>query len=240
MSFQNKAVIVTGGSNGIGEAVVKAYLAEGAFVINADKEEPAFHHANLYYIKTDVSNPNDIEQLFSQIDNQFNQIDILINNAGISRFSSFYDLTVEEWDQVINTNLRSVFLCSQAAARRMRNNKNGGSLVHIASTRAFMSEPDTESYAASKGGIYALTHALAMTLQEDRITSNSISPGWIETTNYDQLRSIDHEQHPSNRVGNPEDIAKACLFLTNSSNNFINGENLTIDGGMTKKMIYEH
>ncbi|MFC4403138.1 SDR family NAD(P)-dependent oxidoreductase [Gracilibacillus xinjiangensis] len=240
MKFHNKVVVVTGGSNGIGHAIAKAYLTEGAFVVIADKAQPNLSHDQLYYMKTDVSVPEEINQLFAEIDQLFTHIDILINNAGISKFSSFYDLTAEEWDHVINTNLRSTFLCSQAAAKRMRNNENGGSLVHITSTRAFMSEPNTESYAASKGGIYALTHALAMTLQNDGITSNSISPGWIETQNYEQLRSIDHAQHPSKRVGKPDDIANACLFLTDPKNDFINGENLTIDGGMTKKMIYEH
>ncbi|SER83978.1 hypothetical protein SAMN04487944_11120 [Gracilibacillus ureilyticus] len=240
MLFQDKTVIVTGGSHGIGLAVSKAYLEEGASVIIADKEEPDLIHDHLHYIKTDVSVPDDISQLFSEADQHFKQIDILINNAGISKFSSFYDLSIEEWDNVLNTNLRSAFLCAQAAARRMRDNPDGGSLVHISSTRAFMSEPNTESYAASKGGIYALSHALAMTLQDDGITSNSISPGWIETKDYEQLRSVDHQQHPSKRVGKPEDIARACLFLTDPRNNFINGENFIIDGGMTRKMIYEH
>jgi len=102
-----------------------------------------------------------------------------------------------------------------------------------------MSEPDTEVYAATKGGIVALTHALAASFAPDHIQVNCISPGWIETREYESLRDIDHTQHFSQRVGKPEDIARACLFLTNAENNFINGINLTIDGGMTKKMIYE-
>ena len=117
-------------------------------------------------------------------------------------------------------------------------NEKGGSIVNIASTRALMSEPNTELYAASKGGIVALTHALAASFADDYITVNAISPGWIETGDYSLLTEADHEQHFSKRVGKPEDIARACLFLTDDNNDFITGTNMVIDGGMTKKMIY--
>jgi NAD(P)-dependent dehydrogenase (short-subunit alcohol dehydrogenase family) len=114
---------------------------------------------------------------------------------------------------------------------------HGGLIVNIASTRAFMSEPDSEAYAASKGGLVSLTHALAASFAPHRVRVNCISPGWIETGDYLKLREADHLQHFSGRVGRPEDIAKACLFL--AGNDFINGENIIIDGGMTRKMIYE-
>lgn len=113
-----------------------------------------------------------------------------------------------------------------------------GRIINISSTRYLMSEPGSEGYAASKGGIYALTHALAISLSPYHITVNSISPGWIQTHNYDSLTDKDHHQHPSGRVGKPEDIARTCLFLCEDKNDFINGENITVDGGMTKKMIY--
>lgn len=112
--------------------------------------------------------------------------------------------------------------------------------MNIASTRAQMSEPNSEAYAATKGGIVAITHALAASLGDDRIKVNCISPGWIETKEYDQLRSVDHEQHLSKRVGKPADIAKACFYLTDPENDFVTGANLVVDGGMTRKMIYEH
>ncbi len=111
--------------------------------------------------------------------------------------------------------------------------------MNIASTRAIMSEPNSEGYAATKGGIVAVTHALAASLSDDRITVNAISPGWIETGDYSNLRGADHEQHLSKRVGKPEDIARACLYLTSKENDFVTGVNLVIDGGMTRKMIYE-
>ncbi|MCD8502854.1 MAG: SDR family oxidoreductase, partial [Bacillaceae bacterium] len=189
-------------------------------------------------IETDVSNPDNIIYMFQEVNKKFGRVDILINNAGLSTWDSPYDLTVEKWDTIINTNLRSVFLCSREAAKLMKKN-GGGSIINIASTRAYMSEPNSEAYAASKGGIIAITHALAASLSEDSITVNSISPGWIETNDYSSLRKIDHYQHLSRRVGKPSDIAKACLYLTQEGNNFITGTNIVIDGGMTKKMIYE-
>ena len=118
---------------------------------------------------------------------------------------------------------------AQEAAKRMKEAKTGGAIVNIASTRAFMFEPDSEAYAASKGGLIALTHALAASLSKDSIVVNSISPGWIETGDYTALRPIDHAQHLSNRVGRPQDIVKACFYLTDPDNRFVTGTN--INGG---------
>ena len=177
-------------------------------------------------------------QLIRKTVDLYGRIDILINNAGLSEFKSPYEITVEEWDEILNTNLRGIFLCSREAATVMRKT-GGGSIVNIASTRAFMSEPNSEAYAASKGGIVALTHALAASFSADQIRVNCISPGWIETGDYSKLRDVDHRQHLSGRVGKPDDIARACLYLTEDGNDFVNGTNLIIDGGMTRKMIYE-
>jgi len=247
MNFNGKVVIVTGANRGIGRSIAIAYAEKGANVVIADLDQSIDKElektittlgGTFTYIQTDVSNPNDIVELIRKTVEIYGTIDILINNAGISRWKSPYELTVEEWDQVINTNLRGVFLCSREAAKVMRKN-GGGSIVNISSTRAFMSEENSEAYAASKGGIVSLTHALAASFSSDNIQVNCISPGWIETGDYSQLREIDHMQHFSKRVGKPEDIAAACLYLTSEGNNFINGTNITIDGGMTRKMIYE-
>ncbi len=234
--FEHKNILVTGGSSGIGNEIARQYASLGAKVFLADIQ-PAKKDFPFEFIYTDVSLPESITNLFREIRKRVNSLDILINNAGISEFYPFEKLTIESWDKVINTNLRSVFLCSQTALPLMKN--NGGSIVNIASTRAFMSESDTEAYTASKGGILSLTRALAVTLSQYNIQVNSISPGWIVTGNYDTLKTTDHKQHPSNRAGKPIDIAQACLYLTTPGNNFINGSNLTIDGGMTIKMIYE-
>ena len=145
------------------------------------------------FIKADVSVPEDIVSLIKTVIGLYNRIDIVINNAGISRWKSPFELSVDEWDEILNTNLRSMFLLSREAALHMKD--NGGAIVNIASTRAFMSEPHSEAYAASKGGIVALTHALAASFGEYKISVDSISPGWIETSADATLRDIDHRQH---------------------------------------------
>lgn len=237
-----KTVVVTGAANGIGLAIAQAYVNEGAFVymvdINEDKlneEAGKLKHAEA--VIADVAKYEHVKNLFAHVREKSGSIDILINNAGISKFKSIWEVSVEDWESILHTNLSSVFYCSREAAGLM---DQGGAIVNLCSTRAHMSEPNTEGYAATKGGIFALTHSLAVTFSEKDITVNAISPGWIHTGDYEELREVDHDQHLSNRVGKPEDIARACLFLTDESNNFINGENLVIDGGMTRKMIYEH
>ncbi|MBD8026854.1 glucose 1-dehydrogenase [Ureibacillus sp. Re31] len=246
--FQNKVVIVTGAAQGIGKEIASQYAEAGAHVVLADinkqlGEEVYIQLKNkgysVLFIPTDVRKEQDVIHLMTASVERFRTIDILVNNAGIFKPISPYDISIDVWDDIMDTNLRSVFMCSREAAKFMRLNKNGGAIVSMASTRAFMSEPHTESYAASKGGIVALTHALASSFAPDHIRVNCISPGWIETGDYEQLRDIDHQQHFSGRVGKPEDIARACLYLTDERNDFVTGINLTVDGGMTKKMIYE-
>jgi NAD(P)-dependent dehydrogenase (short-subunit alcohol dehydrogenase family) len=248
LNFFNKVVIVTGASNGIGKGVASLFAEEGARVVLADIDEAAGKEtaANInekggqaLFVQTDVRKEEDVIRLMEMVKSTYGTIDILINNAGKGVWKSPYELSITEWDDVINTNLRSVFLCSREAAKTMRENERGGSIVNIASTRAIMSEPNSEAYAATKGGIVALTHALAASLSNDLITVNAISPGWIETGDYSQLKESDHNQHFSKRVGKPSDIARACLYLTSPENDFVTGINLVVDGGMTRKMIYE-
>lgn len=246
MPFSEKVVVVTGAGQGIGYAVAAMYAARGARVCIAEKNREVGERAaakisqaggNVFFQQVDVSSPADIIRLMEEVAERWGHLDILINNAGVSTWKSPYELSVEEWDQVINTNLRSVFLCSREAALLMRRT-GGGAIVNLSSTRAHMSEPHSEAYAASKGGILALTHALALSLGPDRIRVNAISPGWIETGDEEALRPEDHEQHPAGRVGRPEDVARACLFLTDDENDFVTGTELVLDGGMTRKMIY--
>ena len=242
--FTQKTVIVTGAAQGIGKAIATEYAKLGANVVIADvlveagiqlQQQLVTQGLHARFIETDVRDEKSVMSLMDETVQHFGTIDILINNAGVSKFVDLFELSMEAFDDVLATNLRSVFLCSREAAKRM----NEGSIVNMASTRAFMSEPNSESYAASKGGIVALTHALASSLSSHNITVNSIAPGWIETGDYEALSASDHAQHFSNRVGKPEDIARACVYLTNPLNNFVNGQNITIDGGMTTKMIYE-
>ena len=245
--FENKVVVVTGAGKGIGQNVAHAYARVGAKLAIIDRNAEDLKDtetqirqegAEVFSSVADLTQPNEILNAFAKIKAEFGTIDILINNAGLGKSSSPYDLDIDDWDYVINTNLKGTFICSREAARVMKEN-GGGAIINISSTRALMSEPNTEAYAASKGGILALTHALAISLGPDKIMVNAISPGWIETGNYEQLKPSDHEQHPAGRVGKPEDISRACLFLTNQENNFITGANFVIDGGMIRKMIYE-
>ena len=189
----------------------------------------------------DVSDKTALEDCLRKIIEEWGDIDIIINNAGVSQFSPITETSVEDFDKILSINLRPAFITSRQLAlhRQSLDAQNPyGRIINICSTRYLMSEPGSEGYAASKGGIYSLTHALALSLSEWHITVNSIAPGWIQNNNYNQLRPEDHAQHPSGRVGKPEDIARMCLFLCQEENDFINGENITIDGGMTKKMIY--
>ena len=241
-----KTVLITGAAGGIGRAIAHAYADLGKRLILIDHNKRALKEladllekqVEVLAIECDVSEFKEVEKSFEIIDQEKWEVDILINNVGVGRSNDFLSLSVEDFDYVYRTNLRSVMLYSQYCGRHMKMNGTGR-IVNIASTRALMSEPGTEAYSASKGGIVSLTHALAMSLGPYDITVNAISPGWIHTGPLSELSVQDHLQHPSGRVGNVEDIAKACLFLTSESNDFITGENLVIDGGMTKKMIYE-
>ncbi|WP_088014650.1 SDR family NAD(P)-dependent oxidoreductase [Gottfriedia acidiceleris] len=243
--FKGKSIIITGGANGIGEGIAIAFGKLGAIVCIADVNEQRGNKVvqkieenggKAIFYRTDVSKEEDIVNLIHSVIDKVGKLDILINNAGISVFKPFLSLSTDEWDQVINTNLRSVFISSREAAKVMN---NGGRIINMASTRAIMSEPNSEAYAASKGGIISITHSLAASLQSNGITVNCISPGWIQVNQNEELKETDHLQHWSNRVGKPEDIAKACIYLADPDNSFINGQNMIVDGGMTRKMIYE-
>ncbi len=240
-----RRVFITGGAEGIGKAIVEAFCLSGDQVAFCDINETAGQETakatGAIFYKVDVSDKDALESCMQRILSEWNDIDIIINNVGISQFSSITETSVEDFDKILSINLRPVFITSRLLAihRKEQSSPNPyGRIINICSTRYLMSEPGSEGYAASKGGIYSLTHALALSLSEWNITVNSIAPGWIQTHDYDQLRSEDHSQHPSRRVGKPGDIARMCLFLCEKNNDFINGENITIDGGMTKKMIY--
>lgn len=245
--MNDKVAIITGSGKGIGKAVATVYAENGYTVIIAEinteygntvSEEINAHGGKAYFIKTDISKVDEIVSLMKNVFEMSGRIDVLVNNAGLSEFYNPLEINESTWDKIIDTNLKGTFFASREAAKYMKINCKG-SIINISSTRALMSEPNSEAYAASKGGILALTHALASSLSEFNITVNAILPGWIETGDYSALSEKDHLQHFSGRVGKPDDIARACLFLTNPDNNFITGTQLVVDGGMTRKMIYE-
>lgn len=252
--FTNKTIIVTGAGQGIGRAVARRFAKEGANVVIADIDEEAGlenekHIRNegheAIFIKTDVSDPASVEAMVNYTNKKYRRIDVLVNNAVLEGFGNIFETTVEQWDKAIAVNLSGVYYCAKFCAAVMKT-QSRGSIINMASTRAFMSEPDTEPYSASKGGIIALTHSLAISLGKYGIRVNSVSPGWIDVSSWkksavacqDNLSIEDHTQHPAGRVGVPDDIAEVCLFLASDKAGFITGENITVDGGMTKKMIY--
>lgn len=243
--------IVTGGAQGIGKAIVKRLLGKGSNVVVADMDEEAGEETaqeyellgNIHFISCDVSSEKQVRHLIDETLTRYQYLDALINNAGISRFKPMNEATLDDWYAVINTNLTGTFLCSKFSAPHLQATR--GDIVNIASTRALMSEPNTEAYAASKGGIVALTHSLAVSLGPD-VRVNCISPGWIETGEWKKegARTTPHHteqdrsQHPVGRVGVPEDIAALVDYLISEEAGFITGANFVVDGGMTRRMIY--
>lgn len=221
-----KTAIVTGAARGIGRGVAEALESTGWRVHRLDVA------SGEGVIACDVSSEASVQAAFAEID--ADAIDLLVNNAGVADPVSgpVEALSLADWNRWIGTNLTGAFLVTRAAVPALR--RAGGSIVNIASTRAAMSEPDTEAYAASKGGLVALTHALAVSLGP-AVRANAIAPGWIAEEDAD-LREIDHAQHPAGRVGRTDDIARAVLWLAEAG--FVTGETVTIDGGMTRKMIY--
>jgi len=173
----------------------------------------------------------------------FGSVDLLVNNAGIGFSGKSLEIqTLEEWRRVIDVNPTGPYLCAKHAVKYMKH--RGGVIINIASTRALQSEPNTEPYSASKGGLLALTHSLAISLAPYRIRVVAVSPGWIDTSEWQipraepRLTPLGHRQHPAGRVGRPEDIAALVAFLTSDEAEWITGVNIVIDGGMTVKMIY--
>ena len=235
---QNKVAIVTGAGHGIGAATASRLSREGWKVAYADLDGAAVDAAAKatggLAVTCDVGVEADVQRLVDACLDRFGRIDAIVSNAGINWHGPLSDLTLETWNRVLAVNLTAAFLLARMSEEPLR--AANGAMVLISSTRAHMSEPDTLPYSASKGGLVALTHALAMTLAPVRV--NCISPGWIDTGKFGALRPEDHSQHPAGRVGRPEDIAAAVSYLLSDGAGFITGAELIVDGGMTRKMIY--
>jgi len=230
-----KTILITGGAQGIGRGCADYFLNAGWNVTAVDVRtiEPG---DRLEAVLGDTALEETAKLAVRKTIERFGRLDALINNAGVSTIGKFKveELPLEEWNRVLGINLTGYFLMAKHAAPFLRAAK--GAIVNIASTRALMSEPDGEAYAASKGGIVALTHALAVSLGPD-VRVNCISPGWIETRRDAVHSEADRTQHPAGRVGVPQDIAELADYLISAG--FVTGQNFIADGGMTKKMIYE-
>ena len=237
--------LVTGAAHGIGRAIAHRLLEDGwrVGVVDLPGKGLARSYARrpraVAIIEGDVAGEATAPRAVKATVEEFGRLDALVCNAGIMIRKPPGRLTPAEWRKVIDTNLTAAFLFARAAEKPLRAAE--GAIVTIASTRALMSEPNTESYSASKGGLVALSHALAVSLAPD-VRVNCVSPGWIVVSRDDakNLRRKDHRQHPAGRAGRPDDIAEVVAYLIDGERaGFVTGANFVIDGGMTRKMIYE-
>ncbi len=248
-----RVVVITGGAQGIGKAVAQQFLLDGYSVMIADVDEEAGNETaaeystvgDIRFCQVNVAVEADVKRLVDETIKAFpGGIDVLINNAAISCNKPVSKLSLADWERVMGVNLTGPFLCAKYFEILLRGNH--GAIINIASTRALMSEPNTEAYSATKGGIVALTHALAASLAPD-VRVNCISPGWIETGVWQKSSArkqpvhsdADEKQHWAGRVGRPEDIAHLAAYLASDKSGFVSGANIVVDGGMTHKMIYE-
>ena len=225
MEFEHKIAVVTGGAHGIGKAIADSFRAEGAEVEVIDMA-PGSHYVG------DISQKETLEQFAAHVLERHGHVDYLVNNA-LPLMKGINECTYEEFQYALSVGVTAPFYLSKLFAAHFG---EGGVILNISSSRDRMSQPQTESYTAAKGGIAALTHALAVSFA-GRVRVNSISPGWIDT-GCRVYEGPDAIQQPAGRVGNPMDIANMALFLCSEKAGFITGENICIDGGMTRQMIY--
>lgn len=242
MSVNDRVAIVTGSGSGIGEGIAKMLSSNGAKVVINDIDQKKIdqvvseikeENGEAIGIKADVTSPEEVKNLIDDTVKHYGKLDILVNNAGITRDKTIRGLSVENWDKVIDTNLKSVFLTCQAAAHHMINQKYGR-IINI-SSRAWLGFPGQSNYSASKGGVVSLTRTLALELAKHQITSNVICPGLVDTP---LLQSAPQEKRdnlmklqPTKTIGKPEDIAYGVLFFAADESSYITGQTLFIGGG---------
>ncbi len=251
MRSENKTYVVTGGGRGIGRAITKRLVDDGARVCilepdaKAGRDAADEYGARVRFERGSVAREPDVRRAIAAAAKWGGGLDGVINNAGIAspEVGPTEKLALAVWEKYLATNLTGAFLVAKHAIKQLR--KTRGVIVNLSSTRSQQSEPDTIAYAATKGGIESLTHALAISLGPE-IRVVGIAPGWIATDAYDprgesaepELTPRDHAQHPVGRVGKPEDIAGLCAWLLSDEAGFVTGQTYVIDGGMTRKMIY--
>ncbi len=224
-NFTDKVVIVTGGAQGIGRCIADEFRKAGAHIVVIDKQEGP-------HFVGDIADKEVLTQFVEEVVGRYGHVDFLVNNA-LPLMKGIDECSYEQFEYALSVGVTAPFYLTKLLIPHFA---EGAAIVNISSSRDRMSQPQTESYTAAKGGIAALTHALAVSLA-GRVRVNSISPGWIDT-NYTVYEGPDAIQQPAGRVGNPMDIANMVLFLCSEKAGFITGENICIDGGMTHQMIY--
>lgn len=244
--MDKRVAVVTGAGHGIGAAVAHRLGGSGYAVVivdmNADTGkavESSLRAAGMEatFIAADVGVAADVQKTVTAVEKKYGRLDCIVNNAGFGSGRPIDEIEVAEFDRIIDVNLRAAFLFAKFGLRLLRSS-GAAAIVNISSTRALMSEPGDEAYAASKAGLIGLTHALANSLGPT-VRVNAVCPGWIDVSGGTQaLRPGDHAQHPAGRVGKPDDIAGITAYLLSDEASFITGQAFVVDGGMTKKMIY--
>ncbi|MFQ5711545.1 MAG: SDR family NAD(P)-dependent oxidoreductase [Candidatus Geothermarchaeales archaeon] len=253
MRLEGKVAIVTGSSRGIGRAVAIGFAKAGAdVVVNCDKDVEAAERVaeeirslgrRSIVVRADVSRKEDVDRMVEETLNEFGSIDILVNNAGIFTACPIEDLEEEDWDRVMNVNLKGVFLCSQAVGRHMIKKKSGV-IINIASISGHIPETRLGAYTPSKAGVLGLTSLLAVEWAKHNIRVNAISPGPIRTALHEKifadevLREARHRAVPLNRPGEPEEIAKIAEFLASDDSSYVTGQTIVADGGSMMSMFY--
>ena len=245
--MNKKVAVITGGAHGIGRAMVKAFEKNDIQVAFIDKDKEAgeevfdeipHEDSKGFFYHGDLAVKEDIENFIIHVVETFGQVDYLINNACLHHYGLFSGCTYEEFNEVLKVGVTAPYYLTLLLEKHFTKK---AAIVNISSTRQRMSQEDTESYSAAKGGIGSLTHALAMSLA-GRVRVNAISPGWIDTREGEEALILldvrDMDQHPVKRIGRTEDVVRLALFLCDEKSGFINGEDITVDGGMSKMMIY--
>ena len=230
--MHTKIICLTGGNRGIGEAIAKQFIEEGAIVYSIDKV-PYQGSLPIHFFVGDVSKRLDRELFVQHILMHQDHIDVIVNNAMEISHGILSDLDLDQFERILNIGITAPYHLAALCKHHM---PEGSSIVNILSSRAFQSQKNTEAYSSAKGGLYALTHALANSLSP-HIRVNAVAPGWIHTGS-SNLSPEDHAQHLTGHVGTVEDIAEMVCFLTSTKAKFITGETIMIDGGMSKRMIY--
>jgi NAD(P)-dependent dehydrogenase (short-subunit alcohol dehydrogenase family) len=252
--LDNQVVIITGAGKGIGRGIAECFAAEGTSVVIATRgiedgkrteENIKKLGGNAYFIQTDVADESSIISMVEQTLDRYGKINTLINNAGVTLFKSILETTIEDWEKVINIDLRGTFLCSKYVVPVMIKQK-GGSIINISSNHAISTLPNTEIYAAAKGGVNAMTKSMALSLGQYNIRVNTICPGFTDTPHYrnwiseqadpDLVEGEVKALHALSRICKPEDVAKLAIYLASDESNMMTGESIVLDGGLSSRL----